>query len=98
MRVEVIFRPSNSLARVVLSPHEIIQLEQRALVAATNGLELENKTRMENPPLPLPAGESGFPHAHTAGAYGEQLFLAPQLPGDVSTVEMKCEILLVRSK
>lgn len=100
MQIEILYRPSYSLARVVMNPGETIQAESGAMVGMSAGLTMD--TRMKGGFLQSLArsafgGESFFVNTFQAPAGGGELLLAPSLPGDVFTLNLQNEALLVQS-
>ena len=100
MQVEILYRPSYSVARVVMDANETIQAESGAMVAMSPDMEMKTEARggfLKSISRSMFGGESFFLNSYTAKSSGERILLAPPLPGDVSVVEMKGESLLVQS-
>jgi uncharacterized protein (TIGR00266 family) len=99
MEIEILFRPSYSLAVVKLAPNEKIRTDSGAMVSVQNA---NIETKMEGGLFKalgrsLLGGESMFQNFWTAGPNGGEITLAPDLPGDISVVEMKGEKLMVQA-
>jgi uncharacterized protein (TIGR00266 family) len=95
MQVEVLYRPSYSLARVTLEPKEQIQVEAGAMVGMSPSLEVETKASggfLKSLSRSMFGKESFFLNTYTGTAKGDTIALAPALPG-----EMQDESLLVQS-
>lgn len=100
MKVEILFRPSYSIAKVLLDPNEGIVAESGAMVGMSTDLQVETKMRgglLQSLARSVLGGESFFVNTYRASARGGELLLAPTLPGDVFTTEMSGETYLVQS-
>lgn len=100
MNVEVLYRPSYSLAMVTLEANETIQAESGAMVAMSPELGMETEAKggfLKSISRSMFGGESFFMNTFTASAAGERIALAPPLPGDISVIEMRNQTLLVQS-
>ncbi len=99
MRVDILYRPSYSMAVVNLSPGEEIRVESGSMVSMTEGMTLQ--TRMEGGVLrslsrSVLGGESFFMNVFRAPPYGGQINLAPTMPGDMMILDLRDESLLVQ--
>ena len=100
MDVEILYRPSYSLAMVTLEAGESIQAESGAMVVMSPDLEMQTEARggfLKSISRSMFGGESFFMNTFTASAAGQRIALAPPLPGDVSVIEMQDQTLLVQS-
>ncbi len=100
MKVEILFRPSYSIAKVLLDPNEGIIAESGAMVGMSNDVQVETKMRgglLQSLARSDLGGESFFVNTYRASARGGELLLAPTLPGDVFTTELSGETYLVQS-
>jgi uncharacterized protein (TIGR00266 family) len=100
MQVEVMYRPSYSIARVQLTPNEGIQTETGAMVGMSAGVTVETQMRgglLKSLARSVLGGESFFINTLRAPAQGGEVMLAPTLPGDVFTLNLQGEALLVQS-
>jgi uncharacterized protein (TIGR00266 family) len=100
MEIEILHRPSYSLAVAHLAPDEKIRAESGAMVSFSSGVDIE--TKMEGGLLKslgraVLGGESFFQNFWKAGPQGGEVTLAPELPGDIELIEMKGESILVQS-
>ncbi len=100
MRVEILFRPSYSVAKVLLDPNEGVVAESGAMVGMSTDLQVETKMRgglLQSLARSVLGGESFFVNTYRASSRGGELLLAPTLPGDVFAMEMGGETYLVQS-
>lgn len=100
MQVEVLYRPSYSVARVILERHEKIQVEAGSMVGMSPDLEMETEAKggfMKSLSRSMFGKESFFMNTYTAEKDGDRILLAPPLPGDVLAVELNNESLMVQS-
>ena len=100
MQVEVLYRPSYSLAHVTLEPGEPIQVEAGAMVGMSPSLEMKTQASgglLKSLSRSMFGKESFFLNTYTGKADGDTIALAPALPGDVAVIEMQDESLLVQS-
>lgn len=100
MEIEILHRPSYSLAVAKLAANERIRAEPGAMVSHSASVEIE--TKMEGGLLKslgraVLGGESLFQNFWKCGAQGGEVTLAPELPGDIALIEMKGETILVQS-
>ena len=100
MKVEILYKPSYSMAKVSMESSERITVEAGSMVAMSNDIQVE--TRMKGGLLKSLArsvlgGESFFINTYQAGSSGGEIDLAPTLPGDIFTMELKDEAFLVQS-
>ena len=100
MQIEILYRPSYSLAMVTLDSSESIQVEGGAMVSMSPDLKMETEATggfLKSLTRSMLGGESFFLNTFTASSQGDVVALAPALPGDVAIIEMKNETLLVQS-
>ncbi len=100
MQVQINDRPSYAIAKVTLNPGEEIVAEGGAMVAMTDGFELETKARggfLKSIARSTFGGESFFMNTFKAPASGGTIRLAPALPGDMNVMELSGERLMVQS-
>lgn len=99
MEVEILHRPSYSLAVARLGANERIRAEPGAMVSFSAGVEIE--TKMEGGLLKslgraVLGGESLFQNFWKAGPQGGEVTLAPELPGDIVMLELQGETVMVQ--
>lgn len=100
MECNVLYRPSYSVAELKLAPDESITAESGAMISMSAGVEIETKMRgglLKSVTRSLLGGESFFINTFRAAGQGGELMLAPALPGDVQSVTVAGEPLLVQS-
>lgn len=100
MNIEIMHRPSYSLAIARLAPNERIRAEAGAMVSMSAGVQIE--TRAEGGVLKslgraVIGGESFFQNFFVAPAQGGEVTLAPDLPGDIAVIEMSGNRLMVQA-
>ncbi len=100
MKVEILYRPSYSIARVVLGKNEDIQVEGGAMVGMSPDVQMETHARggiLKSLSRKVLGGESFFINSYTGKSEGDQILLAPALPGDLAVVELQNQTLLLQS-
>ena len=100
MQVEILYRPSYSMADVKLASGEQISVEAGSMVAMSTDLQVQTKMKgglMKSLARSVLGGESFFINTYQAGGGGGEIQLAPTLPGDVFTMELSGESYLVQS-
>jgi uncharacterized protein (TIGR00266 family) len=100
MEIEVLYRPSYSVARVFLKPKETIQVESGAMVGMSPDMEMETEAKggfLKSISRSMFGGESFFMNTYTGKTDGDNILLAPPLPGDIAVLELQGETLLVQS-
>jgi uncharacterized protein (TIGR00266 family) len=100
MEIEILSRPSYSLAVTKLAPNERIRAEAGAMVSFSEGVEIETKAAgglLKSLGRSLLGGESFFQNFWKAGPQGGEVTLAPELPGDIAMLELKGETVMVQS-
>lgn len=100
MNVEIVNRPSYSIAIVKLDPNEKIRAESGAMVSMSDGIAIETKAAggiLKSLGRSILGGESFFQNFFQAPPQGGEITLAPGLPGDMALVEMKDQKLMVQA-
>ena len=100
MQVEILYRPSYAVARVMLAPNEQIRAEAGAMVSMSAGVTVETGIRggvLKSLARSLLGGESFFTNTFHAPERGGEILLAPALTGDVFTTRLSGETILVQS-
>jgi uncharacterized protein (TIGR00266 family) len=100
MKVEILYQPSYSVARVSLDLGEEIQVEAGAMVGMSPDIQMETHARggvLKSLSRAVLGGESFFVNTYKSKQGGDQILLAPALPGDLSVVELHDQTLLVQS-
>lgn len=100
MQTEILYRPSYSVAKITLASNETIRTESGAMVAMSAGVTIETKMQgglFKSLARSVLGGESFFVNTFHSGPAGGELLLAPSLPGDVFTLELRGDSYLVQS-
>ncbi len=100
MQVEILYRPSYSVARVSLSRQETVHVEAGAMVGMSPDIQMETQARggfLKSISRSMFGGESFFMNTYTGSKDGDRILLAPPLPGDIAVIEMQGDSLLVQS-
>lgn len=100
MKVNILYKPSYSLADVSLDGGEKIVAESGSMVAMSTDIEVQTKMKgglMKSLARSVLGGESFFINTFQAGSRGGQIQFAPTLPGDVFTMDLANESYLVQS-
>ena len=100
MQVEILYRPSYSVARVSLGRNEEIHAESGAMVGMSPHIGMETGAKgglLKSIARSMFGGESFFLNTYTGVEDGDRILLAPPLPGDIAVVEMQGGSLMVQS-
>jgi uncharacterized protein (TIGR00266 family) len=100
MDIEVIHRPSYSLAIAKLTPNERIRAEAGAMVSMSGGVQIETKAEgglLKSLGRAMLGAESFFQNFFIAPTQGGEVTLAPELPGDIAVIEMSGSKLMIQS-
>lgn len=100
MDIEVVHRPSYSLAIAKLTPNERIRAEAGAMVSMSEGVQIETKAEggfLKSLGRAVLGGESFFQNFFVAPPQGGEVTLAPELPGDITVIEMSGGKLMIQS-
>jgi len=100
MEIDIVHRPSYSLAVTKLSPNERIRAEAGAMVSMSSGVNIETKAEggfLKSLGCAVLGGESFFQNFFVASAQGGEITLAPELPGDMMMIELKGNKLMIQS-
>lgn len=102
MQVEIVHRSANTAAKVTLEANEILTTEAGAMIAMSPNLSVETSTHKRGSGgilragLRMLAGESFFMNHYTARSTSE-IWLAPELPGDITEIDLSGPKLIVQS-
>ena len=100
MEIEIIHRPSYSLAVTRLTPNERIRAEAGAMVSMSSSVNIETKAEggiLKSLGRAVLGGESFFQNFFLASAQGGEVTLAPELPGDMMLIELKGNKLMIQA-
>lgn len=100
MNIEILFRPSYSLAVVKLAANEKIRVDSGAMVSMSQSVTIETKAAggfLKSLTRSVLGGESFFQNFFQASAEGGEITLAPDLPGDQIEINLAGERLMIQS-
>jgi uncharacterized protein (TIGR00266 family) len=100
MDIEILYKPSYSLGVIKLDGGEQIRVEAGAMVSMSPDVTLETKATgglLKSLGRALLGGESFFQNTYKAPAGGGEVTVAPPLPGDLFTLDLRGESLMVQS-
>lgn len=100
MEIEILHRPSYSLAVAKLTPNERIRAEAGAMVSMSSGVNIETKAEggfLKSLGRAVLGGESFFQNFFVAAAQGGEITLAPELPGDMMLIELRNQRLMLQA-
>ncbi|MDP2966414.1 MAG: TIGR00266 family protein [Pelolinea sp.] len=100
MKIDILYKPSYSMANVHLDGNERITVEAGSMVAMSREIQVETKMKgglLKSLARSVLGGESFFINTYQAGSSGSEIDLAPTLPGDIFTLELSNETFLVQS-
>lgn len=100
MDVEILYKPSYSLGVIKLADGEEVRVEGGAMVSMSPGMTLETGATgglFKSLGRALLGGESFFQNTYRAPDTGGEISVAPPLPGDLFTLDLQNESLLVQS-
>ena len=100
MEIEILHRPSYSLAVAKLTPNERIRAEAGAMVSMSSSVNIETKAEggiLKSLGRAVLGGESFFQNFFVASVQGGEVTLAPELPGDMMLIELQNQRLLIQA-
>ena len=100
MDIEILYKPSYSLGVLKLSPGEKVRVESGAMVSMSSDVTLETEATggfLKSLTRSMLSGESFFQNIYLAPSGGGELTVAPALPGDLFSVGLENESLMVQS-
>jgi uncharacterized protein (TIGR00266 family) len=100
MEIEIVHRPSYSLAVAKLAPNERIRAEAGAMVSMSGGVNIETKAEggfLKSLGRAVLGGESFFQNFFVAPAQGGEVTLAPELPGDMMLIQLRGQKLMIQA-
>lgn len=102
MNIDIVMGPGNAAAKINLLPGEICSAEAGAMIAMSGDMKMETTTHKISKGGILKAikrvvsGESFFMNHFTAGSQGGDVWLSTALPGDMFTLELQGQGLIVQ--
>jgi len=100
MDIEILYKPAYSLGVVKLAGGEQVRVEGGSMVSMSAGVVLETKAAgglLKSLARSVLGGESFFQNTYKAPGGGGEVTVAPALPGDLFTVDLSDESLMVQS-
>jgi uncharacterized protein (TIGR00266 family) len=100
MQIDILYRPSYSLAMIELAGGEEIKVEAGSMVSMSNGVILETEASgglLKSLSRAFLGGESFFQNTFKAPRGGGQITVAPALPGDILAIDLNGESMMVQS-
>ena len=100
MNIEILYQPSYSLGVLKLADGEEVRVEGGAMVSMSAGTTLETKAAggiFKSLARSVFAGESFFQNTYKAPSGGGEVTVAPALPGDLFSMDLQNEELMVQS-
>lgn len=100
MDIEILYRPSYSLAVIRLAPQEEVRVESGSMVSMSQSVAIQTQATggiLKSLARSTLGGESFFQNTFRAPAEGGEITVAPALPGDLAVLELRNETLLVQS-
>jgi uncharacterized protein (TIGR00266 family) len=100
MDIEILYRPSYSLAKITLEGGEEVRVEGGSMVSMSHGIELETGATggfWKSLGRTLFGGETFFQNTCRAPAGGGTVWVSPALPGDLLALDLRRESMLVQS-
>lgn len=100
MDVDILYKPSYSMGVIKLSGGEQVRVEAGAMVSMSVGVTLETKATggiFKSLARSVLGGESFFQNTFLAPSGGGEVSVAPALPGDLFSLNLNNESLMVQS-
>lgn len=100
MDIEILYRPAYSLGVLKLSSDEKVRVEGGAMVSMSRDVTLETEATggfLKSLARSMLSGESFFQNVYLAPSGGGEVTVAPALPGDLFSLGLENESLMVQS-
>ena len=100
MRIEILYQPAYSLGVLSLEGNEEVRVESGSMVSMSQGVVLDTKAAggiLKSLARSVLGGESFFQNTYLAPANGGEITVAPALPGDLFSLDLGNENLMVQS-
>lgn len=100
MDIEILYKPSYSLGVLKLTGGEQVRVEGGAMVSMTDGISIETQATggiLKSLARSVLGGESFFQNTFTAPNNGGVVTVAPPLPGDLFSLNLQNESLMIQS-
>ncbi len=100
MEIDILYQPSYALGVLKLGPGEKVRVEGGAMVSMSSGVTLETEATggfLKSLARSMLSGESFFQNIYLAPSAGGEVTVAPALPGDLYSLGLNDENLMVQS-
>jgi uncharacterized protein (TIGR00266 family) len=100
MDIDILYKPSYSMGVLKLTGGEQVRVEGGAMVSMSAGVTLETKATggiLKSLARSVLGGESFFQNTYLAPSSGGEVSVAPALPGDLFSLDLVDENLMVQS-
>jgi uncharacterized protein (TIGR00266 family) len=100
MNIEILYKPAYSLGIINLDGGERVRVEGGSMVGMSAGTTLETKATgglLKSLARSMLGGESFFQNTYLAPPEGGQIAVAPALPGDLFSLDLNQESVMVQS-
>jgi uncharacterized protein (TIGR00266 family) len=100
MEIEILYRPAYSMGILKLSPNEKVNVEAGSMVAMSDGMTLQTQASggiLKSLARSVLGGESFFMNIFSAPPGGGELYVAPTLPGDLLSLTLNNEKMMLQS-
>lgn len=100
MDIEILYKPAYALGVLTLGGNEQVRVEGGAMVSMSDGVTIETKATggiLKSLARSVLGGESFFQNTFSAPAGGGEVTVAPALPGDLFSLTLQNESILVQS-
>jgi uncharacterized protein (TIGR00266 family) len=99
MEINILYKPAYSLGVIALAGGEQVRVEGGSMVGMSAGVQLQTKAAgglLKSLARSMLGGESFFQNTYQAPGGGGEITVAPVLPGDLFTLELQSESLMVQ--
>ncbi len=100
MKIDILYKPSYAMGVITLGSNEEVNVEAGSMVGMSAGVTLETRATgglLRSLGRSLLGGESFFQNCYRAPEGGGEIIVAPPLPGDLFTLNLQDEPLMVQS-
>jgi uncharacterized protein (TIGR00266 family) len=100
VNIDILYRPSYALGVITLIGGEEVQVEAGSMVSMSTGIQIQTEARgglIKSLARSVLGGESFFQNTFQAPSGGGQITVAPALPGDLFTIALEDESVMVQS-
>ncbi|MBN2502761.1 MAG: TIGR00266 family protein [Anaerolineales bacterium] len=100
MKIDILYKPAYALGILSLEGNEEVRVEGGSMVSMSSGVVMETKAAggiLKSLARSVLGGESFFQNTYKAPSNGGEVTVAPPLPGDLFTLNLNQESLMVQS-